>query len=46
MSNPVINCLVNHRSVRKYTKQPIDDETRELMVTNLGLAGFDLTSHQ
>lgn len=32
MSNPVIDCLLNHRSVRKYIQKPIEPEKMELIL--------------
>jgi len=29
MSNPVIDCLLNHRSVRKFSPKPIEPEKME-----------------
>lgn len=31
--NPVIDCLLNHRSIRKFTGQPVDEETLEMLLT-------------
>jgi nitroreductase len=32
MSNPVIDCLLNHRTIRKYKDQPIEPEKVELIL--------------
>jgi nitroreductase len=32
MSNPVIDCLLNHRSVRKFIQKPIEPEKMELIL--------------
>ncbi|MBN1966592.1 MAG: nitroreductase family protein [Anaerolineae bacterium] len=32
MSNPVIDCLLAHRSIRKFTLEPIDETTLELIL--------------
>jgi nitroreductase len=32
MSNPVIDCLLNHRSVRKFTPKPIEPEKMEMIL--------------
>lgn len=32
MSNPVIECLLNHRSVRKYKKKPLEPDKLELIL--------------
>jgi FMN reductase (NADPH) len=33
MTNPVIDCLMNHRSIRKFRPRPIHDETLETIIT-------------
>ena len=42
MSNPVIDCLLNHRSVRKFIPKPIEPEKMELILragTRAAMAG-------
>ena len=30
--NPVLECLFNHKSIRKYKNQPLEDEKLQLIV--------------
>jgi FMN reductase (NADPH) len=32
MQNPIIECLINHRSIRRFRKNPIDEETLQVIL--------------